>query len=231
VVDAHGVEGLGVGLARVPGSATVTLLGPDGNGADGRQVAIDGRPATACGSGCYRGRAGAGPVTVRIGSRTTTFDIPARAPDAAAQLRAVTARYRGSRTIVYDEALSTTGRGGIHTRFTVVAPHRLAYQIRGGPSAIVIGSRRWDRDDAGKPFVESPQAPVDVTQPLWSSVTNVHEVAPGVLTFLDRSLPAWFRVRLDGPLPTTVHMTAAAHFMTQRYVGFDVPAEVSPPSR
>jgi hypothetical protein len=26
-------------------------------------------------------------------------------------------------------------------------------------------------------------------------------------------------------------MTAAAHFMVDRYVGFDVPATVSPPSR
>ena len=31
--------------------------------------------------------------------------------------------------------------------------------------------------------------------------------------------------------PNHEHMTAAAHFMTDRYVGFDVPAEVSPPSR
>jgi len=52
-----------------------------------------------------------------------------------------------------------------------------------------------------------------------------------VITFLDRSLPAWFRVTLAGPLPRVVHMTAAAHFMTERYVGFDVPVTVSPPSR
>ena len=229
VVDAHAVSGLAVGLARVPGSATVTLLGPDGTGVDGRAVSIGGQRALPCGSGCYRAHAAAGPVRVRVGSRTTTFDIPARAPDATAQLRAVTARYRGSHTIVYDETLSATGRGGIHTRFTVVAPHRLAYQIRGGPSAIVIGARRWDRDAAGKPYLASPQTPLDATQPLWSSVSNVHEVAPGVLTFLDRSLPAWFRMTLSDRLPRVVHMTAAAHFMTERYVGFDVPATVSPP--
>ena len=101
----------------------------------------------------------------------------------------------------------------------------------GGPSAIVIGPRRWDSDAPGKPFVASPQTPLDVTQPFWSRTTNVHEVAPGVLTFLDRSLPAWFRLTLKGPLPRVLHMTAAAHFMTERYSGFDVPAAVSPPSR
>ena len=231
VVDARGIAGLAVGLARVPGSATVTIIGPDGAAAAGESVAINGRPTTSCGSGCYRAAAGPGPVRVRVRGREATFDIPATAPDATAQLRAVTKRYRDSRTVVFDEALSATGRGGIHSHFITIAPNRLSYQIRGGPSAVVIGSRRWDRDAAGKPFVESSQTPLDVTQPTWTTYSNVHEVAPGVLTFLDRKLPAWFRVTLAGPLPRTVHMTAAAHFMTESYVGFDVPATVSPPSR
>ena len=66
-------------------------------------------------------------------------------------------------------------------------------------------------------------------QPYWTTVSNVHEVAPGVLTFLDRSLPAWFRMQVSGRLPHVIHMTAAAHFMTERYVGFDKPVDVSPP--
>jgi copper transport protein len=231
VVDARAVGGLAVAIARVPGFATVTIVGPDGTGDNSERVSIDGRPAAQCGSGCYRARAGSGPVRVTVGGRTTTFAIPARAPTAAARMQAVTKRYRGARTIVFDETLSATGSGGQQTRFTAVAPHRLEYQIRGGPSAIVIGARRWDRDAAGKPYVESPQSPLDVTQPLWQSASNVHEVAPGVLTFLDRSLPAWFRLTLAGPLPRSLRMTAAAHFMTERYVGFDVPAVVSPPSR
>jgi copper transport protein len=231
VVDARGIAGLAVGLARVPGSATVTIIGPDGSAAAGESVAINGRAATSCGNGCYRAAAGAGPVRVRVRGREATFHIPATAPDATAQLRALTKRYRAARTIVFDESLSATGRGGIQSRFTAVAPNRLAYQIRGGSSAIVIGPRRWDRDAAGKPFVESPQTPLDVTDPTWTTFSNVHEVAPGVLTFLDRGIPAWFRVTLAGPLPRTLHMTAAAHFMTEHYVGFDVPATVSPPSR
>jgi hypothetical protein len=107
----------------------------------------------------------------------------------------------------------------------------LKYVTRGGPSAIIIGARRWDRDKPGARLVESPQTPLDATQPYWGSVTNVHEIAPGVLTFLDRSTPAWFRMTVNGRLPRRVHMTAAAHFMTDRYVGFDAAVEVSPPSR
>jgi hypothetical protein len=68
-----------------------------------------------------------------------------------------------------------------------------------------------------------------VTKPYWQAPTNVHLVAPGVLTFLDRRIPAWFRITLEGRLPARMHMTAAAHFMTDRYVEFGGPAEVSPP--
>jgi hypothetical protein len=66
-------------------------------------------------------------------------------------------------------------------------------------------------------------------QPYWGNPTNVHLIAPNVLTFLDRRVPAWFRVTLDGVRPTRVGMTAAAHFMVDRYVGFNVSAAISPP--
>ena len=132
---------------------------------------------------------------------------------------------------MFDESLSSGPTNGIQTRFSVVAPNRLKYQTRGGPSAIVIGGRRWDRNGAGQPYVESPQTPLDVLQPYWTSVSNAHEIAPGVVTFLDPHLPAWFRMQVGGQLPRVIHMTAAAHFMTERYVGFDMPVDVSPPSR
>jgi copper transport protein len=231
VVDARGVGALVVALARTPGRATVTLLGSANAGVSGRDVRIDGRRAAACGSGCYRAAAEAGPVHVSVDGARTTFDTPARAPTATALLRDITRRYRGSKTIVIDETLSADSGPGIRTRFTVVAPNRLRYQTNAGPAAIVIGSRRWDRMSPGRPFVESPQTPLDVTQPLWSNVSNVHEIAPGVLTFLDRSLPAWFRVEIESRRPRVVHMEAAAHFMVERYVEFDAPVEVSPPSR
>ena len=207
----------------------MTLLGQEGTGVSGREVKIDGRPASECGSGCYRGSAGGGPVRVAIGRQTVNFDVPSRAPDGTRLLRDVTRTFRAVRTAVFDEHLASSATDAINTRFTLVAPNRLAYQTQGGPSAIVIGARRWDRSAAGKPFVESPQTPLDVLQPYWTTVSNVHEVAPGVLTFLDRSLPAWFRMQVSERLPHVIHMTAAAHFMTERYVGFDKPVDVSPP--
>jgi copper transport protein len=231
VVDAHRVGSLAVAVARTPGSATVTILDPDGTAGNGHAVRIGGARAVPCGSGCYRGRAADGPLVVSVDGHRTVFDVPARAPGARAQLERITRAYRASRSIVFDETLSSGSGRPVVTRFTVVAPDRLAYRIRRGPSAIVIGARRWDRDRPGAPYVESGQTPLTVTDPYWRDVTNVHRIAPGTLTFLDRALPAWFRVTVSGGLPKRARMTAAAHFMVDRYVGFDTSVEVSPPSR
>ena len=229
VVDARELETLAVAVARTPGAATVTLLGSDGTGVSGRTVLVAGRRASACGSGCYRAAAPAGPLRVTVNGRTVTFSIPDRAPDASALLRDVTKHYRAAKTIVFDELLASSPTDQEQTRFTVVAPNRLSYSIHNGPSAVVIGGVRWDRDHAGARWLRSQQTPLDVTQPYWQTPTNVHLVAPGVLTFIDRRVPAWFRVTLSGHLPAKLHMTAAAHFMTDRYVGFDGPVTISPP--
>ena len=229
VVDARELGSLAVGVARTPGSATVTLLDSDGTAASGRSVRIDGAKTVSCGAGCYRASARRGQLRVTVDGATLAFDLPERLPDAGSLLRAVTDAYRSSKTIVFDETLGSSPRNKQTSRFTVVAPHSLSYAIRGGPAAIVIGTRRWDRDHAGARWLESQQTPVDVTQPYWASPTNVHQIAPNVLTFLDRRIPAWFHVTLDRGLPTRMRMTAAAHFMVDRYAGFDVPAAVSPP--
>jgi copper transport protein len=231
VVDARELGDLAVAVAREPGRATVTLIGSDGTGVDGRPVRIDGAPAAPCGSGCYRAPAAGGRLRVSIGSDALVFSLPAKAPDATPLLARVTRAYRASRTIEFEERLASSPTDAQTTRFTAVAPNRLAYSTKDGPSAIVIGTRRWDRTGAGAAWVPSPQTPLDVTQPYWQVPTNVHLVAPRTITFLDRRIPAWFRLTLAAGRPAVSHMTAAAHFMVDRYVGFDVPATVSPPSR
>ena len=90
-------------------------------------------------------------------------------------------------------------------------------------------ARARDRERPGAPWVQSSQTPLDVTEPYWGKSSNVHFIAPNVLTFLDRRIPAWFRVTLVRGRPVSGEMTAAAHFMVDRYVGFDVPVDISPP--
>ncbi|HEX3805314.1 MAG TPA: copper resistance protein CopC [Gaiellaceae bacterium] len=230
VVDARELGSLAVAVAREPRRTTVTLLDQDGTGANGRTVLVDDRPTLTCGAGCYRAASPpAGPLRIDVDGTTLTFDIPSHAPDASALLAKVTRAYRSSKTIVFDEKLASSPTDSETTRFTVRAPHTLTYQTKNGPQAVVIGGKRWDRDTPTGRWVESAQTPLDVTEPYWSNPTNVHEIAPGVLTFLDRTIPAWFHVTIANGRPSVQHMTAAAHFMVDRYVGFDRPVTVSPP--
>ena len=98
----------------------------------------------------------------------------------------------------------------------------------------MIGSRRWDRDGPDARWVESAQTPIPQPRPYWTqSARNAYFVAPGELTFYDPQIPAWFRLRVD-PMtarPLELRMTAAAHFMVDRYSGFDRSVDISPPPR
>ncbi len=229
VVDARELGSLAVAVARTPEAVTVTLLGPDGTGVDGRNVTVSGAPTSRCGSGCYRAAGVPGELRIGVDASVIPFGLPARASDATNALRRVTSTIRNAKTIVFDERLSSSPRNASISRFKVVAPDRLSYVTKGGPAGIVIGARRWDRERPGAPWVESSQTPLEVTEPYWGTPSNVHFVAPNVLTFLDRRIPAWFRVILVRGLPVSGEMTAAAHFMVDRYVGFDVPVDISPP--
>ncbi|HEV2590597.1 MAG TPA: hypothetical protein VGU02_01770, partial [Gaiellaceae bacterium] len=232
VVDGHELGTLAVGIARSTSQTWVTLLGQDGAGVDGRDVTVDGQPAAACGAGCYRSGPHDGPLRVSVDGAVTNFDVSPIAPDANALLRRVTHAFESASSIVFDESLRSGPTGGIVARFTVKAPDELGYVIRGGAQAVVIGARRWDRDTPHAKWVRSAQTPLHVTQPYWRKPTNAHLVAPNTITFLDRQIPAWFRVTIGADdHPTRMHMTAAAHFMVDRYRGYGVPVTLSPPSR
>jgi hypothetical protein len=231
-VDARQAGTLAVGLAVASGRTTVTVLGPDGNGARGLDVRVDGRRATACGAGCYRASV-ARPSDVRVGGRRLAFDVPARPRDATGLLQRATRAFKDARTLVFEEQLASSARPGQVARFRIVAPNRLAYSIRGGPEAIVIGPRRWDRSPGGE-WEASPQTPLQVPTPTWSDRSrNAHLAAPGTIAFYDPRLPAWFRLEVDPETgqPREMRMVAAAHFMTDRYSAFNRPLAISPPSR
>jgi copper transport protein len=229
VVDARELGTLAVAVARLPGEVTVTILDSNGAAASGRVVEVDDAPTRVCGAGCYWAPTAAGPLRMRVGGRALVFDLPSTAPDGRAALARVTRAYRGSKTIVFDETLASTPANAQTTRFEVVAPHRLAYRTRGGPAAVVIGTKRWDRSTTRAPWVRSQQSLLQVTQPYWRSARNVHLVAPGVLTFFDPTIPAWFRLDISGARLRRLGMTAAAHFMVDRYAGFNGAVSVSPP--
>jgi putative copper export protein len=255
VVVAGQDDDVAVGLAVSPRgrriAVRVSTLGPDGLGLNGFDVRIAGRRTAACGGGCYAAVVPlpAPPRVVDValaggGRRAAalTFTLPARWPVPPA--RAIVARadrvYRSLRTLVIHERLASNARNAVLTTYRVQAPNRLAYRIVGGPQAVIIGDKRWDRLPGGK-WERSAQEPLTQPEPFWGSdpVRNARLLGRGyvgnrpvwVASFYDPRLPAWFELWIDrrSSRLLALKMTAQAHFMRHRYTGFDAPLRIVPP--
>jgi len=221
---------------------TATVLGPDGGGASGRRVVFRGGGrrlmGAPCGSGCYGAVLRGAPrrITVAVGGTEVPFELPARARPAAALVARIGAALRRARSLVIDERLASSPTHAIRARFEVAAPNRLTYRIAGGGEAVVIGGRRWDRASRSEAWIPSPQTPLRLPTTTWTSVRDARLVASGprfaTVTFLDPHIPAWFEVRVDKRTlrPSEVRMTAASHFMRDRYSHYDAPIRIRPPS-
>ena len=235
---------LAVGRRRL----TATVLSPDGGPLSGLKVAFRAGPrlvpAKPCGPGCYSASVHARPrhVDLRLsGSRPVAFEIPARPRPAAAIVARAARVTRALKSLVYLESLRSGPRGGLLTRWSLQAPNEVEYRIRGGADAIVLGTRRWDRDRPGKPWRRSRQLPaLRVPQPAWGSrATNAYVLREGrvdgrpvwVVSFANPTTPAWFTAWIDRATyrPLRLRMTAAGHFMTHRYFGFNEPLTIEPP--
>ena len=229
-----------VALAARGRELTVTVLAPDGTGLSGLGVTVAGRPAEACGPGCYRATL-AKPrrdVAVRLLEQgrpsVVRFELPARAQPAAALVRRATRVFRSLRSVVVHERLASNPRNALRTRFVMQAPDRLSYRTSAGSEAVVVGRRRWDRTGKGR-WVESAQSRLTLPEPFWSSVRDARLLEPGPVarvTFFDPKITAWFDIRVDTRTGRTLttRMTAASHFMRHRYTDFDSAPPVRPPA-
>lgn len=236
VVQAREDGGLAVALAVRPPRAEVAVLGPDGNGVNGLNVAIAGTRARSCGAGCYGAFVRtARKLTVTVNGRKLVFAVPSKLRPANAIVARATDRFRGLRSVEYVERLASSPRNRVVADFTLERPNRLEYRIRGGASGIIIGSRRWDRVPGGK-WQASPQEPTPQPEPIWTGhVTNAYLLSSTpstyVVSFLKPIGPAWFTLVLDRRtmLPRTMRMTATAHFMHHRYGHFNAAPRIKPP--
>src|SRR5262249_49943064 len=161
-------------LALVPGKKLglqTSIVGDQGEGIRGAKVSfdVDGarRAAVVCGAGCYRGTAnGAGApkrVVVRVvhedGSVTTwpvtvprawpRADPPRAPPPPPHAYRRLMPRCSAPR-------LAPAPAPPVVTRWQIVAPNRLSYQVKNGAAAVIIGKRRWDKVP-GRPWQGSAQ--------------------------------------------------------------------------
>jgi hypothetical protein len=237
-------------------SMRTTVIGQDGTMRRGLGVALQGNgawvPARPCGAGRYCGDVavrGARPqLHVRLtrpagGVSTLEMRLPAspQPERAAARVRASAAAFRALRSVIVDENLgSGPPYPPLITQFNYVAPDRLSYRIAGAGEAVVIGTYRWDRENDKSRWQRSRQEPVDVPTPDWRRVLDASVLGTGmrdgrpvdVVSFYDPTIPAWFEAEFDRQtdLPLRLRMTAAAHFMTHRYGGFNAPITILPPT-
>jgi copper transport protein len=240
VVVAKELGELGVALQLEPRRTTAIVLSPAGGGLSGLDVRLNGTPAKPCGSGCYRtDRAPGTNVEVQVDrfgpTLRTTFPVPHAALPANGLLRRISSTYRDLRSVSYIERLASSPSQTVTALWRLERPNRLSYQIPAGAAGIVIGGRRWDRSTPDAAWQPSQQTPLEQPATLWSSAANAHVVAAGArtktLTFLDPATPAYFAIVVDSKtlLPRTVHMTASAHFMVERYLRFNAPRAIYPP--
>jgi hypothetical protein len=253
---------LAVGLAATPEGPgrlglQASVIGQEGPAAGltvGFRVRSTGSdasvPAAACGAGCYGttlavdGR----PRSVRVSlqgkdrpSSAVTFALPKAWPPKPADrlVQRADSTWRALSSVVLHERLSNGVGSTVNTLWQFAAPDRLAYHIVGGPSAVVIGGKRWDREPGGR-WQASAQTPLTQPVPTWEGIADAHVLGTGtvrgrpvwLVSFFDPQIHAWFELAVDRQTLHTLRlqMTAQAHFMQQRFGPFDRPLAIVPPA-
>jgi hypothetical protein len=220
-------------------------------------IAVRAGRARGCGIGCTTFSVPAGQralrLNVRLGRRTAVATIPiAWVPSGTGEaqriLRASIAAVGRLRSWQINEQLSTGLGGGparSHYRIAGRDQYEVAYRSAGFGETIAIGPRVWVLEP-DRSWQESVGRPIDARElmPWWTHRTAVrllgietghgHPVADIGLADLHhpaREIPFWFRLRVDlrTMLPLSMRMITAAHFMDQRYYGFNLPARIHPP--
>jgi hypothetical protein len=249
-----GSSGLALGVVPRRRSilAQASVVGSQGHGVSGLSVtfAVEGATKTAspCGAGCYRAILGTTgrPASVEVvlrGSQSAHWRVALPAtwppPDAAALLARARTVWSSLRSITLSESLAS-GTGHVaQSTWQIQAPDRIAYQVKGGWSGIVVGDTRWDKAPGAKRWVSSSQTPLTQPRPGWVKVTDAHVLGSTTVrgrpswrvSFFDPGTPGWFTVLLDKTSLRTyqVRMTATAHFMRDDYGSFNTTPAIVPP--
>jgi hypothetical protein len=233
-----------VGMAARPGGPVqVTALRAETPIAiDRLRFALDGRAvqATPCGDGCARldvAVLDGSPreLSVRGGSSTVSFGLPARLPASGEALFARAQRTMGAlRAFRFIETLSS-GSAGLVTDFDVQAPNRLRLRTANGFRSVIIGRARWDYHDGR--WERGPFPGLRIAQVLiWYRAKHARVVgrrSNGVTelaAFGLEPVPAWFRLVVE-PTGRVVEaeMISPSHFMLHRYSDFNGRFVIKPP--
>jgi copper transport protein len=246
-VAAEQASDLAVGLQRTsPTDARVTVLAPSGAALPTALVVVDGHvalPCTGVQGVCFSATVPRGPrpipVQVRRPGRppvTATVRLPpAGAPDGTNLLDGATQNFRDLHSLRVLNILESSPGHAVTTHFTVQAPDRLAFAVRGGASARIIGTTRWDRQP-GRDWVRSEAPRSKVPDAFWAPGAEAVYVAgqDGTTTELTLVLPGgptFFRLWVDRATDQVVRlrMITAAHFMSEREYDQNRAPPVEPP--
>jgi hypothetical protein len=247
-----GRDALALGVVPQDGQvlAQVSVVGQQGVGVSGLRVAFAVAGATRaglpCGPGCYRatvpvaGRPAAVVVSVGPSARWSVAMPTAWPPrDAEAVVGRAGNVWRSLRSLSFFETLGSGTGVIVASNWQLRAPDRLAYQVKHGSDAVIVGPRRWDRVSENARWVESPQTPLTQPVPTWVSVSDAHILGTSTvrgrpawrISFFDPGTPGWFALTVDKQTMRTydTHMIATAHFMHDSFGAFNTTAPIVPP--
>jgi copper transport protein len=247
-VAAEQASDLAVGLQRTSATAArVTVLAPSGSAVPGALVLVGGHVALPCAGAkgvCFSALVPRGPRPVPVQVRrpgqppvTATVQLPPfDARDGTKILDAASRNFRDLQSLRVLNVLESRPGHAVTTDFVVQAPDRLAFSVRGGASARIIGTTRWDRDP-GRDWVRSPAPRSKVPDAFWAPGAEAVYVAGSdrettQLTLVLPSGPTFFRLWIDRSTQQVVRlrMITAAHFMREReYDQNRAPPVVPPP--
>ena len=247
-VAAEQASDLAVGLQRTsPTDARVTVLAPSGSALPTALVLVGGHvalPCTGVRGVCFTASVPRGPrpipVQVRRPGRpsvTATVQLPPmQAPAGKRLLETASQNYRDLHSLRVLNVLESRPGHAVTTNFVVQAPDRLAFSVRNGASARIIGTTRWDREP-GRDWVRSPAPRSKVPDPFWAPGAEAVYVAGGDRTTTQLTLvlpggPTFFRLWIDRSTQQVLRlrMITAAHFMFEREYDQNRAPPVEPPA-
>jgi copper transport protein len=187
-------------------------------------------------------------IRVRVGGSDgglATFDLPRLpAPDGGHLFGELEQRMHTLVSYRLDEALDS-GTSTIRTSYACRAPDECRTRSSGGFQSVWIGGTLYLKRAPGAGWIVQPDnSPFQVSSFLWDYVPDrivdprivgaarIGAVDTTILSFYGplNGAPYWFRLWIDHTgLVRQAEMRGYAHFMDQRYSGFDVPITIAPP--
>jgi copper transport protein len=234
-------------------SGTLRLLDSQAKPVDA-SLRLAGAEPNSCGVGCWRfgvaETASRVAVLVEEEGKRYRASVPAIWEESAnSRARKLLARaqgtMRGLQSLKEEERLTSGPGTYVRTLYRLNAPHRFAYQTSVGGRSIVIGKRQWTRTlgDAWQVRQFGPARAFRTKDFFrWTPyaraarLLRVYGTAGGRIAdvaLMDPATPVWFRLHIELSTGRVLkdRMITKAHFMDRRYLAFNEPVEIEPPSR